>query len=396
MNDGKDKLRIAILSESVNARGGGIATVLHGIYDSFKPECYDIKVFSASELSRNVQDQTFKAADIVHEKTFPFFGYSYQPGCLGKVTRFGPTITHLHGLWTHRSMVALNMAQQSAVVISPHGMLDKWALANSFWKKKIVGALCEHRLIRNATCMHALCESEVSSIRDFGYLGPIALIPNGVDLPDSSNNSVMYNTSHSMLTNNRRVLLYLGRIHPKKGLNKLVHAFARAIRNDNEFNWVLRIAGWDQGDTETELQALVRDLSLGTRVEFLGPQFGDDKIRCFQDATAFVLPSLSEGLPMVVLEAWSYQLPVIMTRECNLLEAFAQDAAFELPQDPAAAATTLRQVLSLNDDYLHAVGKNGFELVSRQYTWSKVRSSMTELYEWLAGKGNQPEFVILH
>src|SRR5262249_28975415 len=146
----------------------------------------------------------------------------------------------------------------------------------------------------------------------------------------------------------QKTLLYLGRLHPKKNVANLIRAW-NEISNCQRCSsdcWVLAIAGWDQGGYESELKRL----AAGTSVGFLGPRFGAEKSECYRTCDAFILPSLSEGLPMTVLEAWAYAKPVLMTAECNLPEGFSAEAALRIGPSPGEIADGVRQLVEMSDD----------------------------------------------
>jgi glycosyltransferase involved in cell wall biosynthesis len=136
-------------------------------------------------------------------------------------------------------------------------------------------------------------------------------------------------TWRSNLPEEAKVLLYLGRLHLKKGLANLLQAWSEVRRAGGEAaqNWYLVIAGWDQDGHQASLEAITLQRNIGDTVHFIGPQFGLDKDAAFRSSDAFVLPSLSEGMPLAVLEAWAHGLPVLMTPHCNLPEGFARGAA---------------------------------------------------------------------
>ena len=138
-------------------------------------------------------------------------------------------------------------------------------------------------------------------------------------------------------------MLFLGRIHPKKGVAELIRAWALLRRSDPSLalGWRLIVAGWDDGGHLPGLRTLVAELGLVDHVLFIGSVFGADKEAWFRSAKAFILPSYSEGLPMAVLEAWSYELPVFMTGACNLPEGFEEGAAIEVSTDPNQLANAL-------------------------------------------------------
>jgi poly(glycerol-phosphate) alpha-glucosyltransferase len=129
-------------------------------------------------------------------------------------------------------------------------------------------------------------------------------------------------------------------------------------------------------------------------VVFLGPQFGEAKAACYRECDAFILPSLSEGLPMVVLEAWSHGKPVLMTPECNLPEGFAANAAIRIQPSVESITQGLRELFRAPHSALCTLGTNGRKLVARKFTWPKVAADMKSVYEWVLGGGPKPGCVV--
>src|SRR5262249_14830197 len=107
------------------------------------------------------------------------------------------------------------------------------------------------------------------------------------------------------------------------------------------------------------------------------------------------LPSLSEGLPMTVLEAWSYAKPVLMTPECNLPEGFSADAALRIGSSAYQIAAGLNQLFEMSDDDRAAMGTRGRTLVARQFSWPRIGEQMRTVYEWALSGGPRPESVRL-
>ncbi len=192
------------------------------------------------------------------------------------------------------------------------------------------------------------------------------------------------------------MLLFLGRLHPKKGLLNLVRAWAevQADRPAGAADWVLVIAGWDQGGHEARLRRLIDELGAAGTVRLVGPQFGDQKAASLAFADAFVLPSVSEGLPVAVLEAWSFSLPVLMTDACNLPEGFAAGAALRIEPDPAPMAEALRSLIAMSDADRQAMGTHARALVRERFQWSEIARQMKSIYEWLLGGGPAPACVV--
>jgi poly(glycerol-phosphate) alpha-glucosyltransferase len=154
---------------------------------------------------------------------------------------------------------------------------------------------------------------------------------------------------------------------------------------------MLAIAGWDQGGYESELKRLISASS----VVFLGARFGADKAECYRTCDAFILPSLSEGLPMTVLEAWAYGKPVLMTSECNLPEGFAAGAALQIGTSPEQIATGLKELIELSDQDRRTIGDRGRTLASAKFSWVQIAEQMRAVYNWVLGGGATPPIVRL-
>jgi poly(glycerol-phosphate) alpha-glucosyltransferase len=273
-------------------------------------------------------------------------------------------------------------------------MLDPWVVRNAQWKKRLAGWLYENAHLRGAACLHALCEAEAEAIRAYGLRNPICIIPNGIDPPAAT--PAEPSPWQANLPDDAKVLFYLGRLHPKKGLPHLLRAWAAVhLAHQNAAAWHLVIAGWDQGGHETELKAQAELLGLATRVHFVGPQFNAAKHASYHRADAFILPSFSEGLPMTVLEAWSYGLPVLMTPQCNLPEGFQADAALRIDPDPERIAQGLTTLFALPDHERTAMGERGRALVAQRFTWPGIAQQMLSVYQWVLGQGERPECVHL-
>ena len=192
-------------------------------------------------------------------------------------------------------------------------------------------------------------------------------------------------------------MLFLGRLHPKKGVHLLLEAWADLMKERPACaaDWRLVIAGWNEGDYERRLRRMVQDLGLQRHVQFSGPCDEGTKDALLRSADALILPSQSEGLPQTVLEAWSYARPVLMTRMCNLPAGFAAGAAVEISCQPKPMAQQLRRFLELRDADREAIGSRGRQLVADRFSWAKVASEMRAVYEWVLHRREPPDVVAL-
>jgi poly(glycerol-phosphate) alpha-glucosyltransferase len=194
-----------------------------------------------------------------------------------------------------------------------------------------------------------------------------------------------------------KVLLFLGRLHPKKGLHELIDAWEDWSRQSSASDeWALGIVGWDDGGHEDALRRRAEKSNAGDSIHFLGPQFGADKHAAFAHADAFILPSFSEGFPMAVLEAWSHRLPVLKTDACNIPEGFESGAAIEVTTDTGSIAAGIEEVTRADADERAAIGGRGRKLVEDRFTWPRVARQMYDVYQWILGDGDRPDSVVMN
>jgi poly(glycerol-phosphate) alpha-glucosyltransferase len=264
------------------------------------------------------------------------------------------------------------------------------------WKKRIASAVYELGHLRRAACLHALCEAECDAIRALGLRNPVCVIPNGVDRVPAER-SVRRTLWRRDLPQDARVLLYLGRLHPKKGLANLINAWSEIRREEGRAasRWHLVIAGWDEDRHQEVLEGIVLASGVADTVHFIGPQVGPGKDATFRSSDAFILPSFSEGLPMTVLEAWAYGLPVLMTPHCNLPEGFASGAALPIEASPDGIAHQLRTVLAMPDERRLQLGAQGLKLARTRFDWGRIAGELAAVYFWVAGSAARPDSVRL-
>jgi glycosyltransferase involved in cell wall biosynthesis len=338
------------------------------------------------------------AWDPLPVRSFPvagprFFGYS--PTLARAVAATDLQVLHLHGLWMYPSVVSHRWGHSTRrpYLVSPHGMLDPWALRNSGVKKRLARWIYEGRNLRGAGCLHSLCAAETLAIRALGLTNPVCEIPNGVRLPRAKppDNPPWA----GLIPQGMKVLLYFGRLHPKKQLPALIRGWqmAKQAGPGAVKEWTLAVVGWDEDGHRAELEGLISQLALSD-VHFFGPQHGTRKHDTLSSADAFIIPSISEGLPMGVLEAWSHGLPVLMTKQCNLPEGFAEGAAVEIAPDAAGVARGLSVLFEMGDAQRKAMGARGLKLVQGRFDCRRTAEQMRDVYLWLVGGGPRPGSVV--
>ncbi len=388
-------MKTAQLTASVSRKGGGLFPIIQRVSQCLTERGVDVSVFGLEdEFTQKDLPQWAPLRPII-AKPYPPRSFGFAPSLLPSLKTANCDLTHVHGIWMYPSLASLKWSKRSQrpYIVSPQGMLDRWALANSRFKKLVVGKLYEERHVRGATCIHALSRSEADSIRQFGIKAPICIIPNGVDFDFTS--GFHCPKGKGTREGGRKIMLFLGRLHPKKGLLQLLSAWdeMKRLRVAGVDDWELSIAGWSQNNHQSLLEKFVAERGLNESVTFVGPLFGEPKLAALRSASGFILPSLSEGLPIAVLEAWAHRLPVAITEECNLPQGFSAQAAVKLTPDKDGIVQGMRRFLQMTDQERAEMGQRGFGLVQRQFNWNAVTSELLSVYEWMLGGGTPPACV---
>lgn len=300
---------------------------------------------------------------------------------------------HIHGIWETHAAVAASAARQLAkpYIVSAHGMLEPWALNQKGLKKKLYSALIERGNLNQAACLHALTEAEVEDYRRFGCRRPVAVIPNAVEIPAHVDRSLFVESFPEV--GDKRFILFLGRLHPKKGLSLLIEAWEKVCDLHPDVNLV--IAGPDENNYRSQLAQLIEERRITGRVLFTGMLDSDRKWSALASAICFVLPSFSEGFSMAVLEAMGMGVPVIVTKQCHVTEVSEAHAGWEISPAVDELTVALEEVLRNNLDANQQIGNRGREVVSRKFSWKVVARQMAGLYRWVQGGARPSDVEIL-
>ncbi len=387
-------MRISVVTPSASRLAGGLYESVPGINKALATHGCNISVHSVRDRFSNVDKHKWGNLDLQLSNVYGPRKFLYSSRLSHSVMERHPDVIHQNSLWTFPSIVTRNISTRKSVprVISPRGALDSWALRNSSFTKSVALALFERENVLGAQAVHVLSEQELRSVREFGYRGPVIVLPNGVGR--YCDTALEAPSWRRVLPSGSNAILFLGRIHPKKNILNLIRAFSNVVKETQEFeNWHLVIAGWEEVGYLNSLHAVVAECSCQNKIHFVGSQFGEEKKKTLMHADGFILPSLSEGVPMAVLEAWSAGLPVLMTSHCNLPIGFQSGAAFEVGTDIDSISSGLRYYFSLPDPERAAMGAKGQELAGKRFSWGAIGLEMKAAYEWLLGGGSAPSFV---
>lgn len=385
-------LKIGMITPTISRLAGGLFNSVRELSRGLSASGADVQIYGGTDRFTKADSPEWSPLSISSHKIWGPPSLGIQPNLVSSISATDPDIIHLHGLWTYQSFaVSRSSLAGKPRVVSPRGMLDQWAISNSSTKKRVARFLFEDANLQNAACIHALCYEELASIRELGIKTPVAVIPNGVSIRNPT--SIDCPPWRSKIPKDASVLLFLGRLHHKKGLDNLIESFGMLKSQDIGSNWHLVIAGWGDSLYIDTLLEKVASHGLSDRIHFVGSQYGDAKLACFEMADAFVLPSYSEGLPMAVLEAWSFGIPTLLTRECNLSIGFEHGVAVEVSQAPNSIANGIKEFISLPVEDRVAMGMRAKVLVEKEFDWIRISRQMLEVYDWVAGSGPKPRSV---
>ncbi|MGI8944035.1 MAG: glycosyltransferase [Qipengyuania sp.] len=280
---------------------------------------------------------------------------------------------HLHGVWNLTVRGAGHWQRRSGrpLVVSPHGMFDPWIAARNPQRKWLARLGWERRAWKRAALFHALTEAEAGDVRREVPAAPVRIVPNSAPPRGPER--------HAMPRPN---LLYLGRIHPKKNLDALLAAW-RAIRPRLPENASLTLAGWGEPEHLAQFRSLIPEAEHA--VEFVGPAFGAQKAALFDIARFLVLPSFSEGLPMVVIEAWAQGTPAIISKHCHLPEGYEVCAAHPCATNAEGIAHAILKAMTIDEPQWLGMSRAAQALAGGLFSRETVSHQWGDIYSRLLG-----------
>ena len=270
------------------------------------------------------------------------------------------------------------------LVTAPRGTFAEWSLRRSWWKKKLFGYAFQYAALHKTDMWHATCEKEYQEIRAVGYRQPVAIVPIGMDVPDIEPRNTL-NTRNSEEC--KRKVVFFGRLHKVKGVDRLVRAWERVAQD----GWELVIAGPDCGMLK-ELKGIVAERML-SHVSFVGEINGPAKYEFLAGADIYVLPSDTENFGVTVAEALASGTPVIASQGTPWQGLERERCGYWVPIGIEPLAMALEELMSMRDKDRMAMGARGREWIRRDFSWKGIGAKMKAAYEWLLGNGDRPEWV---
>ena len=372
---------------------GGPAASVSGLCRALSERGHDVTVLTgAGPLAPEVE----QAAESISVRTAPLgpyltanFSRAFARACREEATR--SEVVHTHGVWLHPNWTSAAAARAlgKPLAISPRGMLEPWSLERSKWRKRLLWRLVERRSFAGAALVHVTSAAEAQSVRAIGVETPVAVIPNGIDLEREFSETRLASSRAGSGSDSRPMVLYLGRIHPKKGLDILCDAWSRIESAAAR----LVICG---GGERAHVEWLERRLAeLGDpRVEYPGLVTGERKLRLLAEATVLVVPSRSENYGMVIAEALASRTPVIASTATPWQSLVDEQCGWWVEPRAEAVASALEQALELGSTRLEEMGDRGRRLIENEHSLARAADMMEQAYRWITRAGDRPEWIL--
>jgi glycosyltransferase involved in cell wall biosynthesis len=290
-------------------------------------------------------------------------------------------LVHTNAIFSYPVLPAYWSCQMAKIpyIVTPRGMLEPWALAYKIWKKKLYFNWLEKPALQKASAIQMLASTEAERIKNLDLKPPLVIVPNGIHREDFASlpDPEIFDQQFPE-TRNKRLIIFLGRIDPKKGLDLLAPAFAQAYQKFPDTHLI--VAGPDNTGFLPTAQSYFIKAGCSHAVTFTGMLTGNIKYAALAAATIYVAPSYSEGFSMSVLEGMAAALPCVITTGCNFPEAGEAEVAIIVNIDVGSIAKAIIQLLE-DDQQAQNMGYRARQFILDNYTWDKIALKMVSVYE---------------
>lgn len=382
-------MRILHLSNIIGQKkGGGIHEVVSNLYRYQKKHNLEPHVWypgDNEDADSFRLDNNIKCLDTYGDRKFGFVKDLFKP-ISEEVNKFD--ILHQHGIWMPVSLLSKKLKKQTTIkkIIQPHGFLMPYSRNLSKLKKDLIFSIYERSNIESSDMLVACAKEEALVLRNLFPNKNIAVIPNGIsdDFFNAKNETENFKRKKRML--------FLSQIIPVKGLERIIKSF-KEIGVNNFSDWEFIIAGYEDAQYKRILEKMITDFGLKDVVKFIGPKFGLDKIKMFDNSDVFVLPSHSENFGLVIAEALSRGVPVLTTKGTPWSELESNNCGFWVDNTDLGIKKGVLQILQSSEEELKEMGLRGKKLINEKYLWSKCSQKTSEMYQWILNGGLKPSFI---
>lgn len=284
-----------------------------------------------------------------------------------------PAVVHINCCWMPACAFTQKWAKKKGypVVLTPHGMLEPWIMKRNYWTKKLPALLLfQKAAVKQADYLHATAQSEKDNLLKLGYNKKIEIIPNGIEV-DNIPVKQSWEKKHN--------LLFLSRVHEKKGIELLLEALSALKEQMRDFT--VTIAGEGEASYVERLKNLTKEKRLDGIVSFVGGVYGDKKWELFRSADVFILPTYSENFGIVVAEALACGTPVMTTTGTPWQALADEQCGWWVDADVASITEALKEIIAMPEEALQSYGLRGRRLVEDQFSITAVARQMDLLYK---------------
>jgi len=378
-------MKILHITPSLAPEWGGPPKVIAGIAKALIEKGVETRILTTAEKGKEKRIVMLSDVPIriVKRGFLSRFWIAYSPSITHVMREEieNCDLVHIHELWHYPHFAVYKVAKsfKKPFIISIHGELKPWCLNHKAFKKKIYSILIQRKILKEASALHAITEEEVKNISNFVDNKNVFLIANGINLEDFKNlpHREKFEDLYPELKG-KKVILFLGRIHPIKGLDILAKAFS--IISEYRENVRLVIAGPDENGYESKIKSILKKEGILNNVIFTGMLSGNIKFAALIRADIFIIPSYSEVRSITALEAMICGLPVIITKQCDFPEIGKYKAGMIIEPDINQLVRAFNYLLN-NPKLCKEMGENGIRLVKESFTWDKIVNQMINLYE---------------
>lgn len=358
--DANSKFTVLTCVEDTKKTGGGVRDVALQLHKHF--------------LANNIKAHLISGS---HTSLLP---YQYDAGKKAErikdfiLQKEDSYIMHIHGLWTPFIFFVYSFAKKNKIklVISPHGMLETWAMNHKFWKKKLAWIIYQKKMMKNADLIIVNSLKEKNTVNYLGLDVPVGVINNGVDTSQVPQSFLPVPSD--------KTAMFLSRLSPVKGLPDLIEAWSLLPMNHG---YRLKIYGHADAGYESLLKSLIKKFNVANSVSIEGAVFGEEKWIAYDQASIFILPSYSENFGIVIAEALWVGTPVITTFstpwECLIKERIG----WQVDNDPLQIRDALSNAMDLDKNTLLAMGKRASTYSRSQFDWGGIINNYISSYHWV-------------
>lgn len=376
-------MRICIFTTTIDKKGGGPSRSVPILAKGLSEVGIETTLLTgrSEEMNTHLLDGTSVETKIIPQ--------DISMGELERIVMEGHyDLIHCQNLWVPLYNKMAKVARKHGIpyMMTPRGCLEPWCMKQKRLKKMVAFYLYQKRDLQKAACVLATAQMEADNLRALGINAPIAIIPNGIDVSEYQCRPL------KAKSNVKKQIVFLSRIHEKKGIEFLIDAWKKLHPTYQDWNVV--IAGNGEEAYIAHLKELIANKGLEKCVKIIPPVFGEDKHLLYCESSLFVLPTYSENFGMVIAEAMSCGVPVITTNGTPWQELNSLKLGWCIDLNLDNLVKSISEAINLGIDSLFEMGQLCSRYIHDTYQYTQVAVKNKLVYEWIVNGGDKPKFVV--